>query len=201
MSDQLNPTARDESNGARRVIDLVRALRDGPINPESLTHEEAVNCTEYCLAEGMRPIEIAKLLDCSDRSVRRYRVEITERNALDQDPKLADVIAGRLISKVDHADATLRRLIRDERTPPADKVDACRALVEGEVKLTQVLQGLGRLPSAAQRIDATIELVPPRLEELRATLAELAALDEKCQLLGLDAPPVLEVTDEEGGAQ
>jgi hypothetical protein len=192
VSDQLN--TQELTDGSRRVIDLVRSLRDGAMGPKSLTREEAVNCTEYCLGEGMRPIEIAKLLDCSDRSVRRYRAEITERNALDRDPKLAGMIVGRLLAKVDHADGALRRLIRDERTPPADKVDACRALVEGEVKLAQTLQGLGHLPSAAQRIDATVELVPPKLEEIREKLSELERLSAESQRLGL-APP----RGEEGG--
>ena len=38
-------------------------------------------CTAYFLGEGMRPSEIAELLDVDDRSVRRYRAEIAEKAA------------------------------------------------------------------------------------------------------------------------
>ena len=192
--DQLSP----ESDGARRVLDLVRGLQEGSVKPEGLSKTERLACTEYFFGEGMRPIEIAKLLDVDDRSVRRYRAEIAEKNMLERDPELAKLIAGRMFTKVDYADSALRRVIRDERASPSDKIDACRVLVESEAKLIQALQGMGYLPSAAQRIDATVELVPPKLEELKAQIAELASLDDKCQRLSLDAPVASDESGEWG---
>lgn len=189
-----------ESSGVRRVLDLVRGIRENTIEPESLSKPERLVCAEYFLGEGMRPVEIAKLLGVEDRSVRRYREEIAEKNALERDPKLSKIIAGRMLAKVDYADSTLRRVIRDERATPADKIDACRVLVESESKLILALQSMGYLPSAAQRIDATVEFVPPRLEELKAQIAKVIEVDDKCQQLGLEAPPVPEETDKEGGA-
>ncbi|MCC7407447.1 MAG: hypothetical protein IT442_05210 [Phycisphaeraceae bacterium] len=114
--------------------------------------------------EGLSIAEIAKILDVSERTIHRDRRVNQEENALQHDPRLAGLMAGRLVAEADLVMQRIRRVTRDAKTLPAVKVEGEKACFDVVDRLVARLQFLGYLPTAAQRFEADIrqtsELIP-----------------------------------------
>ncbi len=163
----------------RGVLDAIREIKSGDLDPKSLEAEDRRGCVAYLAAEGLSVPEIARLLRTSDRTVRRDRVAIREEGALERDPKLAGQVAGRLVAEADLCVQRIRRATRDRDTPHAVRVDGERACFQILSEMTQRLQGLGFLPSAATRIEASVTAVEaPSFDELSSEILRLRGVAE-----------------------
>lgn len=140
----------------RRVLDLLRDLKQQRLNPRDINTEERQACVQHLGAEGVSLPEIASLLGRSERTIARDRRAIREDQALEHDPKLAGEVAGDLVAMATQCMARIRRITRDKESPPAVRVDGERQIFDILDKMTHRLQTLGFLPSAAQQIEATL---------------------------------------------
>lgn len=171
--------ARRKTAPERSVLTLIQMVRDRQIAAASLCPSDRRRCVEHLSQEGYSAVEIAEVLQVSERTITRDRVQIRRRNALERDPGLAKEAVGELCDFARHSMARLRRLARDRGTPPATKVDAERAAWRTMYELTQKLQSLGYLPTAAHELKASMTHrveTPPEFQELAEEAHQLAAI-------------------------
>ena len=175
MTDQANtnpnpqaPRGEDDTTGKPRAIDLLQKIKAGHTGPTKISVVDRRLIVEMLMTDGATVPEIAKILDVSERTVKRDKQGIRAANAIERDPKLVGQMVGRLSTEVDTATQRIRRAIRDPRTTPAVKVD-------GEHRCYQILSDYFR---HLQRI----EFVPTAVQEIRGDLthhfAEPPGLDE-----------------------
>jgi hypothetical protein len=99
---------------------------------------------------------MAHLLGVSTRTIARDRQAIHEQNAIEHDPRLAALFAGRLAAEYEASSSRIRRLARDRETPPAVRMDGEHKCFEMLDRLVQRLQSMGYLPTAAQRVQGEV---------------------------------------------
>lgn len=163
----------------RGVLSLLSEIKAQRLDAKDLSKEERRRCVMHLGSEGVSVPEMAALLQTSERTVHRDRSAIRQDQALEPDPKFAGIVAGRLMSEMEICIARVRRVTRDRETPPAVKVDAERVAFEIQDRCVQRLQSLGFLPSAAQRLEASLihrlddEVSLSQIQTEAARLAEI----------------------------
>jgi len=150
----------------RSVLDLIRDIKSKAIEPRSISVADRQACGEHLLSEGFTIAEIATIFNRNDRTIMRDRQAIQERNALQHDPELASQMAGRLLTEAELCASRIRRAVRDRETNPSVRIDAEHKCFQIMIELTNSLQSLGYLPTAAVLFAKTFwiflyELPPP----------------------------------------
>ena len=140
----------------RPVLEVIRQIKAGSLDPQHLAAAERQACVMHLSAEGLSVPEIAQVLKRSERTITRDRRAIQEANALQQDPKFAGEMAGILLSEADACISRMRRAVRSADTPAAVRVEAERASFAIRSEVCQRLQSLGFLPTAAQKMEASL---------------------------------------------
>lgn len=166
--------------------DLLARLKSGEITGKCIHRTDRRRLVEYIKRENpLHQVEIAKLLQCNEKTISKDMAEIRKANALRADPEFADEIAGEILglsrSGVEHAD----RIWRDKSTPPAVRVKAKRSGMRMYLEGMKMLQSLGHLPSAALRI----KMEPNNAPEKPASLGDLVPeLDRLAQIAAKESP-------------
>ena len=148
--------ATPQEDNARSVLSIIRAIQSGEVDPRKFSKEQRQPCVEHLWTEGYSIVETAEILKVTERTICRDRREIQQHNALEHDPKLLAMVAGRIWQEVEISIAQIRRVCRDKATPAHVKVEGGRCCVQIIVEKAKVLQSLGYLPTAAQRLDADV---------------------------------------------
>ena len=104
------------------ALDLMRQIDSGKINPTTLSKESRLACVEVLLLEGYSVAEIAQILRCSDRTVRRDRKQLRQIYAARHDEYKVGLHLGQLLQQADTAISHIRRALRDDEATPADRV-------------------------------------------------------------------------------
>lgn len=152
MSDQPSQGGQPE----RSALDHIASLKSGSISGKSIAPETRQEVVEYLAAEGVGTTEISRLFGMTDRTIRRDLDAIRERNALQHDPKLVERIAGELDTEAHRCVQRIRKVTNDKNAPHSAKIDGERAAFQILNDLTERLQSLGYLPSAAHRVQADL---------------------------------------------
>ena len=139
-----------------RTLDLLEKIQRKKLDPKALSLSQRQPLVDFLAGEGHSTAEIAKILHCSDKTIERDKKRIFEAGAIELCPKLPAQMIGVLIKEASLAKQKISRVARDKNTPAAVKVDAYHRnyLIISDV--TQRLQGLGIMPNAAKKIEATI---------------------------------------------
>ncbi|MEO1584248.1 MAG: hypothetical protein AAFR96_06715 [Planctomycetota bacterium] len=145
-----------KSKAARPALDLLGGLQSGTISCESLDDAERLNCAEVLISRGSTSAEIEKILGVTDRTVRRYRNKIIERNQMNKSPELSDQIVGWAKAEMVASVQRLKRISQDRDTPHAVKVDAERAIKDAVDTFVVRLQSTGHVDSVAHRVEASV---------------------------------------------
>ena len=164
----------------RPVLELIRQIKAGSLDPRQLPAAERQACVMHLSAEGLSVPEIGQVLKRSDRTIARDRRAIQEANALQQDPRFAGETAGVLINEAEACISHIRRAVRAADTPAAVRVEAERAIFAIRSELCQRLQSLGFLYTATHRVEAYLthgyaEL--PSFDELKTELQRLLEVE------------------------
>ncbi len=165
----------------RTPIALLRAIRDGEIDPTSLSGSERRACVEHVHAEGASASDIATLLGVSVRTIRRDIALMREEHAAAMDEKFVPRMVGMLLQEAEIAQMRLRRLGRDKDSSPGDRIEAAKASWGVTRDLIQSLQGLGYLPSAVRQIRAELNHRVDS-DELATDLREVEAIATEIEL-------------------
>lgn len=140
----------------RSVIALIRAIRDGSTAPTSLAPEDRRRCVEHLTAEGYSVVEIAEILATSERTIARDRAALRQENAIERRPDLLPETVGRLVQEADQSIGRIRRAARDRQARPGERVEAEYTAWRIARELTERLQSLGYLPTAATQVSADL---------------------------------------------
>ena len=108
--------------GTDRVLHNIQAIKDGRLNPKSLSEHERQECVEFLSGEGYTQQQIGEVLTISDRTVRRDLEAIEERNALTPDLNLAKRIIGNMFRKAVGHHRYLVRLARTQGASVSEKI-------------------------------------------------------------------------------
>lgn len=149
--------SHDESSEQyRSVIALIRAIRDGSTAPTSLAPEDRRHCVEHLTAEGYSVVEIGEILATSERTIARDRAALRHENAIERRPDLLPETVGRLVQEADQSIGRIRRAARDRQARPGERVEAEYTAWRIARELTERLQSLGYLPTAATQVSADL---------------------------------------------
>lgn len=188
-----------EASPRRAVLELIREVQSGVLDPRNIGHEERRACVAYLTAEGYTVPEIAQVLRTCDRTVHRDREKIRSENALRPSAGLVSQLVGQLSTEAMTAVQRLRRIGRDKEAPHSARVDAERGAWLVYREFVQSLQRLGYLPTAVPSVSAhvTHQLSPflghspaggalspglPLIEEMREELSRLEDLQRSIEL-------------------
>ena len=189
-ADSTVATLEPVDDGATAIA-ILRKIHAKQLAPRSLSAHDRQACVELLAADGHSNPEIAEILHVSTRTVVRDRKAIRQANALQADPSLIAEMAGRLVQDAERAVSRLRRLGKEKTTPAATRVEAERAAWKVVCDLTERLQSLGYLPTAAQRLEADLTHHLGQTPSLELALAEMSRLEAiQKDVLGDD--PVVE---------
>ncbi len=172
--------------GADRVLRNIQAIKDGRLNPKSLSDIERQECVEFLSSEGYTQQQIGEILAISDRTVRRDLNAIEESNALSPDINLARRIIGNMFQKAMVHHRYLVRLARTSGASVSEKSQseflAWRVLKE----MVEKMQSLGYLPMRPQETEGEFfhhfndEDSEKSFEEVRKTLDEVVKIANQC---------------------
>ncbi|MCH8130683.1 MAG: hypothetical protein IIC70_12395 [Acidobacteria bacterium] len=114
----------------------------------------------------------------ADRTIERDKKAIRESNAIKWDPHLVEQMVGRLCGEAEHCIQRIRKAVRDKKVSPSVRVDAEHRCFEIYNRLTQTMQGLGYLPTAARKLEADLTHHLGELPDFDAMRAEVRRLKE-----------------------
>lgn len=181
-SDLTEPEKPSESESPSALA-LIRQIQSGQVNPKTLSVESRRLCVAQLTSEGVSNSEVAEILKISDRTAARDRKTIREANAVQQDPKLLGEMVGRVIQEAETVVTHLRRVSRDKSSSAADKINAERGVWDVTRHLTQILQSLGFLPTAAHEVKAKVSYEIGQGASVEALLTEIErvqAIHQEC---------------------
>jgi predicted ArsR family transcriptional regulator len=172
--------------GTDRVLRNIQAIKDGRLNPKSLSEFERQECVEFLSGEGYTQQQIGEVLTISDRTVRRDLEAIEERNALTPDLNLAKRIIGNMFRKAVGHHRYLVRLARTQGASVSEKSQAEYLAWRVLKEMVEKMQSVGYVPMRPQEItgelfhsfdDAAQE---KSFEEARKTLDEVVRIASQC---------------------
>ncbi len=167
--------SKELAESGRGVLQTIREIKQGTLEPKLLSPEDRRACIGHVFTEGLTVVEIAQLFKVSERTITRDRKVLQEEGAIERDPRLAGQIAGRLSDEADLCIQHIRRATRPKDTPPAVRVEGERVCFSIVSDLTQRLQSLGYLPTAAQELNATLYQAVDAIPQFDALEKELHA--------------------------
>ena len=203
MTDQANtnpdpqaPQGADDTTGKPRAIDLLQKIKAGHTGPTKISVVDRRLIVEMLMTDGATVPEIAKILDVSERTVKRDKQGIRAANAIERDPKLVGQMVGRLSTEVDTATQRIRRAIRDPRATPAVKVDGEHRCYQILSDYFRHLERIGFVPTVVQEIrgDLTHHFAePPAFDEIQK---EAARIEQIARDVGAVDPQTTVMIDE-----
>lgn len=179
----------DKKAPEKSAQNLIQGIKDGSIDPSALSKEERQSCVEAMVLEGCSAAQMAQLLSCSEKTIRRDLADIRARNAINPSPELARQIIGNFVMKSEAHQARLMRLARSSEGPPGVRVEAEVAAFHVLLKSAQLLQSLGILPMRSQKIvgdfvhHLSTEENERSLDEIEKAIYEVASIGEGSQTL------------------
>jgi len=134
------------------IISLIQQIKDGTLNPKTLSREIRQCCVEFLSAEGYGAAQISQIIMRSEKTVSRDLVDIRARNAITPNIDLAKQIVGDMFQKAMVHHKYLMRIARSPDSSNAEKYQseflAWRVLKE----VVEKMQTLGYLPLKPQEI-------------------------------------------------
>lgn len=134
------------------IISLVQQIKDGTLNPRTLTKELRQCCVEFLSSEGYTAAQIGQILMRSEKTVSRDLVDIRAQNAITPNINLAKQIVGDMFQKAMVHHKYLMRIARSSDATNGEKSQseflAWRVLKE----VVEKMQTLGYLPLKPQEI-------------------------------------------------
>ena len=143
-----------EKDDGLQTLALLQKIKDGQFEANSIEKAERKLLVRFLMAEGKSTAEIAHLLKVSDRTIERDKKALREEIAITKNPKLVEQMAGMLVYESDLSVQVLRKIQRDKGVSAADKIEAERTNNQNRYQLFKMMQSLGYLPTAAQKIEA-----------------------------------------------
>lgn len=151
-----NGNKPSEKDDGPQTLALLQKIKDRQINPKSIGKANRLLLVSFLTDEGQTTAEIAHLLKVTIKTIQRDIKVLHEENAITKDPKLIGQMVGRLVSEAELCKQRIRKFQRDRDASPADKMEGEQLCFQIICRLTERLQSLGYLPTAAQKVTAEL---------------------------------------------
>ena len=145
-----------EKDDGLQTLALLQKIKDGQFEANSIEKAERKLLVRFLMAEGKSTAEIAHLLKVSDRTIERDKQALREEIAITKNPKLVEQMVGMIVYESELSVQRLRKVQRDNGASAADKIEAERTNNQNRYQLFKMMQSLGYLPTAAQKIEADL---------------------------------------------
>jgi len=145
-----------EKDDGLQTIALLQKIKNGQFEANSIEKAERKLLVLFLKAEGKSTAEIAHLVKVSDRTIERDKNAVREEIAITKNPKLVEQMVGMLVYESELSVQRLRKVQRDKEASAADKIEAERTNNQNRYQLFKMMQSLGYLPTAAQKIEADL---------------------------------------------
>lgn len=140
------------NNESAPILSLIQDIKDGRRDPKTLDKELRQQCVEVLLGEGYSKSQMAKILDRSEKTIKRDIDEIQLNNSLVPSEELLRKTVGELrMYKAIHRDH-LMRLARVKGSSVSEKAQAEYMAFKILTEYIGKLQNLGYLPTQPQAI-------------------------------------------------
>jgi len=131
---------------------ILQGIKTGSLDAKSLSKEERQACVEVLMLEGYEVASIAQLLDRSEKTIKRDKQEIWQKNSQKPTSDFIMREVAEMIGKGKVSQAHLMRLARSKDTPAKERIDAERNAWQVGKEISERLQSLGFLPNVPQKV-------------------------------------------------
>jgi len=156
------------------AIKIIQQIKEGLIDAETLPKEMRQTCVECLLTQFMSLSKIAAFLKRDERTIKRDKKEIEQRNAEKPSLDYSLELISELMRKANATQEHLMSLAREDGATVQEKSQAAFYLWKAVQEQMKLLQSLGYLPEQPMRIQANITQEETRnVTKLREELAEV----------------------------
>jgi len=149
MKNKKHKYDKDEISG----IAVLQKIKSGEASPKTLLTEERKACSNILkLFEGYSDVQTAQLLQCSEKTVYRDRMEARKNNSLNPSIEFVGEWIGEIIRKAEIHASYLMRLARSNEGSVSERAQAEFLSWRIRKELTDKLQSAGYLPLMAQHV-------------------------------------------------
>lgn len=180
ISNQETDHGSSDRDGPR-TLELLKQIQADTLSPKSLAARDRRQLVAVLMCDGYSAAETAQVLQVSDRTIERDKKAIREGNALPHDPRLVEEMAGQVVSEAELAVQRIRKFSRAKDASCAVKVDAEHRCFQIRDALIVRLQSLGYLPTAAQKLEASLthgDSEIPSFEQMDSEVARLIEIQQ-----------------------
>lgn len=168
---------KPENHQEKPVAKILREIGEGLIKGEELPVDIRQECVEHMwLTQGYSVMDIASVLNVSERTIKRDKNEIKKRNAQKPSADYALETIGELMHKATAAHEHLIRLSRSKEGSLQEKSLAGYSVGKLIMEQVKILQSMGYLPAKPMQVEEHIhhhEEEETSVEELKEELTRL----------------------------
>jgi hypothetical protein len=192
MSDEERPNNIEETP----VLQIIAQIRDGTLDPKNIPQEIRQDCVEHlCYVEGQPTAVIAQLLKVSDKTIRRDKDDIREKNAKKLSPEDRLKLLNEFMQKWTASQENLQRLSRSQTGSIQEKSQAGYFAMKAIREQIEILQSLGIFYGKPEQSEVTIraqeeEANPAKLKE------ELARLEKITNDKNINDPEITKLVED-----
>jgi hypothetical protein len=135
--------------GSMPIIDIVERINAGTLDPKILDKPERQECVELLYSHGYGVPQMAKILRCCNRTIRRDIRDIRRRNALSPSVDFSKEIAGWIYQAAENTFQRMNRMVVNGSMPDRDRGKLMFLYWRGHVDVVNVMLKLGYLQECA----------------------------------------------------
>lgn len=161
------------------ILSLLQDIQTGRCNPRTISKEVRLQCVEFLLNQGSAEVEIARLLQVSEKTIYRDLQKIRKRNAVSPDPQFAKEMVGEFIRKANMHHARLMKIASNKDVSPGERKQAEFMAWRVEIEKMETLQTLGYLPLKPKEIVLSHENAEMTFSEIEQAILELRTISQE----------------------
>ena len=138
------------------ILTVIQQVKDGRVEPSTLTKEIRTRCVEVLWLEGYKVSEVAQILKRSEKTIKRDLNEIRDQNAISPDVDIAKKIIGEFLLKANNSYTHLIKLARSKEGSLGERAQTEYYAHMINSDTISKLQSLGYLPSATKTFAGSI---------------------------------------------
>lgn len=186
----MNPVPDQNNNEEMPALKILKQIDSGELIPKELTVQQRRRCVEVLRLEGRSYATIAKMLDCSEKTIQRDWDEICKRNAQKPSPELALKLIAQLIMKANAKEDYLTRLANSKGGSMQEKAQAMYYASKVLLETIQLLQSMGYVPTQPAQIVGDIYHHANEDIDLDDLKKEVVKIEKIISEEGVDTPAI-----------
>lgn len=188
----MNDLIEKDNNEEMPALKILKQINSGELDPKKLTTPQRRQCVEVLKMEAHSHASIAKLLDCSEKTIQRDWDEISKRNAQKPSPEYALRLIAQLIMKANAKEDYLTRLASSKEGSMQEKAQAMYYASKVLLETIQLLQSMGYVPTQPTQIVGDIYHHADEDVDIDALKKEVVKIEKIISEEGISNPAIKE---------